>query len=97
MHKTTWLAVLVCVNLILLTGLILVGTGPRTALAQPTGLSGNYLVVAGETQTGVDALYLIDLKERTLHMFYFDRGTKKLEWGGYRNLELDFRHNRENP
>ncbi len=97
MHKNTWLAVLVCVNLILVTTIILVGTGPRSAFAQPAGLAGNYMIVAGETQSGVDALYLIDLKERTLHTFFFERGTKNLAYGGFRNLEADFRHNRENP
>lgn len=97
MNKTTWLTVLVCLNLILLTGLVLVGAGPRTAAAQGTGLAGNYLVVAGEIQDGFDAIYLIDLRERALHYFYFEKGTRRLVWGGGRPLEADFRQNRDNP
>lgn len=97
MNKTTWLAVLVCLNLILLTGLVLVGDTPRTAAAQGTGLAGNYLVVAGEIQDGFDAIYLVDLQQRALHIFYFKKGTRTLQYGGGRPLEADFRHNRGNP
>ncbi len=93
-NKNAWLALLVCVNLILLTGIVLVGHTPRTAMAQATGLAGNYLVVSGEIQDEFDALYLLDLRERTLHSFYFRKGTQDLQYAGYRLLEQDFRHNR---
>lgn len=92
--KRPWLAVLVCVNLILLTGVILVGHTPRAAMAQATGLAGNYMVVSGEIQDEFDALYLLDLRERALHTFYFRKGTQDLQYAGYRLLEQDFRHNR---
>ncbi|MCK4341259.1 MAG: hypothetical protein KAY37_05990 [Phycisphaerae bacterium] len=94
MNKTTCLTFLVCVNLILLTGLIFFSTTPRAAYAQGIGLADNYMLVAGEIQDEFDALYLIDMRERTLHTFYFRKGTKDLEYGGYRLLEQDFRHNR---
>lgn len=93
MTKTTWIATLVCVNLVLLTAAILVGVPPKPALAQGTGLAGNYLVVSGQIQSQFDALYLIDLRERTLHVFYFVRGSRDLRWAGYRDLERDFRNN----
>jgi hypothetical protein len=93
MTKTTWITLLVCVNLILLTGVTLFAYTPRTALAQGTALSGNYVVVSGKIQTNLDALYLIDLRERTLHTFYFEQGTNELKWAGYRDLERDFRNN----
>lgn len=93
MSKTTTLAILVCVNLVLLTGMLLVGTGPRAAYAQGTGLGSNYLMVTGEVQSDFDALYLLDLRERTLHTFYFRKGTRDLLYAGFRALELDFRHN----
>jgi hypothetical protein len=95
MNKSTWLTLLVCVNLVLLTGIILVGTTPRAAQAQGIGLADNYLIVAGQIQEGFDALYVIDTAQRTLHSFYFRKGTKDLQWAGYRQLERDFRHNRE--
>ena len=93
MQKTTWLSLLVCVNLALLTGIVIVGVPPRVAQAQDTGLAGSYLVVTGEIQNEFDALYLIDLPQRTLHIFYFRKGSKELEWAGYRDLERDFRNN----
>jgi hypothetical protein len=95
MNKSTWLTLLVCVNLALVTGIVLVGTAPRTALAQGIGLADNYMAVAGKIQTDFDALYIIDMQERTLHTFYFQRGTRQLDYGKYRMLERDFRHNRE--
>ncbi len=95
MNKSTWLTLLVCVNLALLTGIVLVGTAPRTAVAQGIGLADNYMAVAGKIQEDFDALYLIDTQERALHTFYFQRGTKQLQYGNYRLLERDFRHNRE--
>jgi hypothetical protein len=93
MTKTTWIAALLCVNLVLLTAAILIAVPPKTALAQGTGLAGNYLVVSGQIQSQFDALYLIDLRERTLHVFYFVRGSRDLRWAGYRDLERDFRNN----
>lgn len=93
MTKSTWITLLVCVNLIFLTGIAVFGFTPRAALAQGTSLSGNYLVVSGQIQSQFDALYLIDLRERTLHTFYFDKGGNELKWAGYRDLERDFRNN----
>lgn len=93
MSKTTWLTLLVCVNLVLLTAIGLFASAPRTALAQGTGLAANYMVVAGRIQSEFDALYLIDLRERTLHAFYFIRGSRELKYAGYRDLERDFRNN----
>lgn len=94
MHRNSWFALLVCVNLVLLTGIILATSAPRTAYAQGAGLAGDYLVVSGEIQDQFDALYLLDLRERTLHTFYFVKGTRNMEYGGFRVLEADFRHNR---
>jgi hypothetical protein len=91
--KTSWLALLVCVNLVLLTGIVIFGVPPRAAAAQATGLAGNYLAVTGLMQSDLDALYLIDLHERTLHVFYFMQGSSELRWAGYRDLERDFRNN----
>jgi hypothetical protein len=95
MRKTTCLAALICLNLILLTALVFAGTTPRVAAAQSGDASDNYLVVAGEIQEHFDALYVLDVRERMLHTFYFRKGTRDLDYGGYRHLEQDFRHNKE--
>ena len=92
MNKTTWLALLVCVNLVLLTAIAVFGFTPRAALAQGTGLAGNYMIVTGQIQPQFDAIYLLDLRERTLNTFFFERGTNNLQYAGYRDLERDFRN-----
>jgi len=92
MKKSTCVALLVCVNLVLLTGVIVVSYEPPAALAQGTGLAANFMMVAGEIQDQYDALYIIDLRHRTLHAFQFDRGTKALEYKDWRDLRLDFRN-----
>lgn len=91
--RSTWVTLLVGVNLVLFTALFIVGAPPRSAGAQSTGLAGNYMVVTGQIQSQFDALYMLDLRERTLHCFYFEKGSRELKYGGYRDLERDFRNN----
>lgn len=97
MSRTSVLAGLICVNLVLVTALLFVGTTPRVAQAQPAGQASNYMIVAGEVMDEFDALYIVDMRERTLHTFVFRRGTRELEYGGYRLLDRDFRHNKDAP
>ncbi len=94
MSKSTCLALLVCINLIMLTAIVLFSHSPPTAMAQGTSLAGDYVAVTGEIQDQHDALYLIDVRNRMLHVLYFDRGQKSLRWAASRDLENDFRHNR---
>ena len=93
MKKKMLLTLVLCANLVLLTGIVLLTATPRTALAQGTGLAGNYLLVSGQIQSQFDALYMLDLRERALHCFYFVKGTNNLEYAGFRDLERDFRNN----
>jgi hypothetical protein len=93
--KSLWIGLLVCLNAILLTGLILASYSPPAAYAQDaTGLAGRYMVVAGEIQDQYDALYLLDTRSRNLYGFVFDRGRRQLRLSAARDLERDFRHNR---
>lgn len=93
--KKTCLSLLICLNLLLLTGMILASSSPAAAYAQDTGLAGNYLVVAGEIQDQFDALYVLDTRARNLYAFKYDRGRRVLELIGARDLERDFRNNRD--
>jgi len=95
MTKTTLLALLICVNLVLLTALCLSAYSLPTAVAQGAGLAGNYMVVTGEIQDQYDALYVVDLRARTLHAFYWDKGRRELVYSDGRSLERDFRHNKD--
>ncbi len=93
MTKSLAVSALVCMNLILATALFIFSAPPSAAHAQATGLSGNYMAVAAEVQDQYDALYLMDMRNRTLHVFTVDRGTKQLQYVDYRELERDFRNN----
>lgn len=95
MKKPIVLGALVCMNAALLGGIVLSTSAPRTAHAQATGLAGNYLMVAGEVRDEFDALYILDLRARVLHGLVFDRGANRLEYTDSRDLERDFRHNRD--
>lgn len=95
MKKPIVLGLLVCLNAALLGGIVLSTLTPRAAYAQATGLAGNYLMVAGEVRDQFDALYIMDLRARVLHGLIFDRGTNRLEYADSRDLERDFRHNRD--
>jgi hypothetical protein len=94
MATRTWLSLLVCLNLLLLTALVLCSYSPPAAYAQGTSLAADYMIVAGEIQDQHDALYIIDVKNRVLHALYYDRGQRRLRYAGWRDLELDFRANR---
>ena len=95
MSKSTLLSLLICLNLVLVTGIALVSYQPPRAMAQlaNTGLAGNYLVVTGEIQNEYDALYLIELRSLTFHAFYYDKGKRQLIYSDVRSLERDFRNN----
>lgn len=96
MSKAACLKVLVAVNVALAGALILTRTAPRPAQAQqPGALGDNYLVVTGQIQSDTDAIYIVDTKERTVHTFTFRKGTRQLEYGGFRMLERDMRNNRQ--
>ena len=94
MRRSLILAALVVVNAILLVGLIARSTSPAQALAQPAGLSQNYLIVTAEVRDQYDAVYLLDARSRYLHAFWFDLARKQYQYAGFRDLERDFRHNR---
>lgn len=95
MNRNTWLSILICLNVALLVAIGLTAAAPRSALAQATGLSGNYLAVCAEVQDQFDALYLIDYPSKTLHAFTWDRGRRQLEYANSRDLRRDFRHDRD--
>ncbi len=95
MSKSTCVALLVCLNLVLLTALCLASYSLPTAAAQGTGLAGNYMMVTGQIQDRYDALYVVDLRERTLHAFYWDKGRRQIVYSDWRDLDRDFRNNRD--
>ena len=92
MKKESWIAALVCANVVLLVGIVLQTMPQKTALAQGTGLGGNYMAVTAEVQDQFDALYVVDMKNQILHAFQYDRGQRMNTYVDSRSLKRDFRN-----
>ena len=69
------------------------GIQPSSDSLKSLPLWQNYLMVAGEINDGVDALYIIDLSQRRLHAFVPNRdmSNRRLFHAGFRDLQRDFR------
>jgi hypothetical protein len=48
-------------------------------------------MVTGKVMDDYDALYLVDLNTRTLHVLTIDPTKRRLQYRGYRSLAADFR------
>jgi hypothetical protein len=92
MHRSSWLVLLVGVNLVLLAVLVLSLYHPPAAYGQAMGFSGNYILVSGQVDQGHDAVYLFDLQHRMLHVFQSTRGRPvAIRHADSRDLTRDFR------
>jgi hypothetical protein len=91
--KNAWLAVLVCANALLVLGICLVTWTVPAARAQGAAPVPSVLAVSGEIQDKYDALYLLDPREHTLHVFVWDKSRRDLEYTDWRDLDRDFRNN----
>ncbi|RIK64574.1 MAG: hypothetical protein DCC65_14205 [Planctomycetota bacterium] len=96
MSKQSIIVLLVGLNLILLATLILFTYAPPQAMAQAAPLGQNYVMVAGQIRSGMDALYVIDLAHRRLHVFLpnRDQANRRIFYEGYRDLQKEFRGGR---
>ena len=96
MKKKLAIALLVCVNLGLLGGLV-VTTLPQ-AEAQPVVIAPaapNYMLMTGHIRPNEDAVYVLDVNTRKLAAWEFDHTAKRLQRVRLmRNLAADFRRGR---
>lgn len=93
MTKRALVVLLVGINLVLLAVLVLAGYRLPAAYAQAAPLGQNYVMVAGEINDGVDALYILDLSQRRMFVFVpnRDQNNRRLALAGFRDLQRDFR------
>ena len=93
MSKRALIVLLLGLNLLILATLILSSWSLPAAYGQAVPLGQNYLMVAAEIRDGVDALYIIDLPQRRLHVFVpsRDQNDRRLFHVGFRDLQRDFR------
>jgi hypothetical protein len=95
MSKRALIVLLLGVNLLLLTTLIVASWHLPAAYAQGVPLGQSYLIVAAEMRDGVDALYIVDLSQRRLHVFVPNRdmNDRRMFYVGFRDMQRDFRGN----
>ena len=86
--KKTLILALVCVNAALLLALVL---GSQPAKAQAVRGATDYLLVTGRLTSTSDAIYVIDMAERKLAAWRFDKTDKRLVQYKGRDLARDFR------
>lgn len=93
MTKNSIVILLVGANLALIATLVLFSSPPDAAYGQTTPMGQNYVMVAGEIRDGVDALYVIDLANRRLHVFIptRDQANRTVIYVGWRDLHKEFR------
>ncbi len=96
MSRKSIITLLVGANLLLLSVLIVGYTEPKTAYAQVAPAAQKYVMVSGEIRDGVDALYIIDLSRRALHVYIPNRelNRRRMIYSGARDLSRDFRGSR---
>lgn len=94
MSKRALVALLIGVNAVLMTALTLTAWDLPKAHAQVAPLGSNYLMVSAVIAADHDALYVVDLSTRLMHMFEVDRTTKQFILRSTRDLKQDFRRGR---
>ena len=90
MKKKSLLALMLVLNIILLVALVGMVYSPSTAYAQAAGTAGNFLAVAAEVQSDRDALFVVDLATRNLHVLGYDRNSGQISYLSWRDLSRDF-------
>ncbi len=89
--KRSIVVALAGINLFLLIALVLGSYSLPKALAQRAGAASNFVAVTAKADADLDALFLIDLGNRTMHCFLPSRDRSgNVEPKGSRNLEQDF-------
>jgi hypothetical protein len=96
--KRAIIAALAGVNLFLMAALILGSYSLPEAHAQaarPSGRAGDFVAVTAQAPgQSYDVLWLLDVDDRRLHAFYpQDLQSRRLGYGGFRELQQDFRSN----
>lgn len=87
--KRTLIVTLVCVNVVLLAALI--GVNLNRAEAQTLRGGNDYIMATGKIEASFDAVYVIDLRTRSLAAWRFDRTAKRLRPYKGRKLASDFK------
>ncbi len=93
--KRVIIAALAGLNFVLLATLLLGSYSLPQANAQPRagGRSGDFVAVTAQAPgQSYDVLWLLDMADRRLHAFYpQDLQSRRLGYGGFRDLQKDFR------
>ena len=94
--KRALIVTLVCLNLALIAALVL-GASTPPARAQAFRGGADYLMVTAAFSSSNDAVYVLDMAQRRLVALAYDKTAKRLLPMRGRQLERDFRQQRETP
>lgn len=87
--KKTLIVALVCVNIVLVA--MLINFTLNNAQAQTERGANNFIMTTGLVEPGLEGVYVIDLKTRTMGAWRFDRTAKRLVPYKGRTLTTDFK------
>ncbi len=76
MNKRAIIVMMVGVNLVLLGGLVLTVYELPEAKAQGVSRGGNYVLVSGQIELGIDALYVLNLDQQDLSVILINKQGK---------------------
>jgi len=89
--KKLVIAALICLNVGLLFALVF-GQSTPTANAQNSYYNEtNYVMAAGQIESGYEVIYVIDMATQRLGAWKFDLGSRRLVPLASRSLSTDFR------
>ena len=89
--KSIVIGALICLNLGLLTALVFIQPTGEAEAQNTYFRESNYVMVAGQIETGYEVIYVIDMATQRLGAWKFDRTDKRLEEIPGRELKTDFR------
>ena len=92
--KKAAIIALVCVNVALLLALTWQMATPATAQDEGYYPPTNYILVAGQIESGYELVYVIDMATRGLAVIQYDLSDEDLIPFAHRDLASDFRESR---
>ena len=78
-HKDRWLIVLLCVNVFLITAIVISQVGLPKAYAQVRPY--DYMLIPGKIQTDTEVVWIIDMGNRQLTSCIYNKQNNRIEFG----------------
>ena len=77
--KNRWLVILLCINVVLITALVLTQVSLPRAYGQVRPY--DYLLVSGKIRRDTEVVWVVDLAGQQLTSCIYDENTRRIEYG----------------